>query len=113
MESCHEPVIERAAPSCFTLNNIRGTKAKDCGGVASHEHLLLSEQEVWFAQGVGLIPRDGDGEVARRRSGRSKTDGTRERRKVLVDDACCGSSTDDEWPTVNFYKDAKRKSKRK
>ena len=73
----------------------------------------ISEQEVWVAQGVGLIPRDGDGDGARRRSGRTKMDNTKERRKVLVDDACCGSSTDDEWPTVNLYKDAKRKHKRK
>ena len=114
VENCHEPVRDRTAPACFTLNNIRGTKAADChGGTASHEHLLLSEQEVWIAQGVGLIPvESGQGTRRGSRMAGKKRDSL-ERKKMLVDDACCESSTDDEWPTVNVYKDSTGNPKRK
>ena len=103
VENCHEPAHERAAPSCFTLTNIRGTKADCHGGAASHEHLLLSEQEVWIAQGVGLIPREGKGNKFSRTERRRDN---KERKKMLVNDECCESSTDDEWPTMNPYKDS-------
>ena len=69
---------------------------------------------------MGLIPRDGKGKGTQVFSRTGRRRDSKERKKVLVDDACCESSTDDEWPTVNPYKDSmdsagnpRRKTKRR